>query len=254
MPITEFTRSPLNEVVCGVEFSSLEFSSVHFGLYWQTIKDRFPHPPLDRAPIGVIDLSSILSMPNLRRVWFESEDKKRLIQLQSNRFHYNWRLQDKADQYPHFNEIYSRFADEWKKLQDWWENTEKSILQPSRYELTYVNQIDKNFGWNSTIDDSNIFSFINKNLSDMPLKPQILNANLEFTLEENAGNLSVRIDQAINPNDEMPVIVLNLTASTIDVSRNMTEWFDLAHTQTVKTFLSLITHESKEQWGFRCLD
>jgi hypothetical protein len=37
-----------------VEFTAPEFSAVHFGLYWQTIRERFPVPPQDLPPIGDI--------------------------------------------------------------------------------------------------------------------------------------------------------------------------------------------------------
>ena len=54
MSIAKFTKSPLIEVVCGVEFNAPEFSSVHFGMYWQAIQERFPSSPLDRDRKSVV--------------------------------------------------------------------------------------------------------------------------------------------------------------------------------------------------------
>jgi uncharacterized protein (TIGR04255 family) len=252
MSIAKFTKSPLTEVICGVEFNAPDFASVHFGLYWQTIRDRFPHPPLDRPPIGEIELLNIL--PTLRRVWFESDDRRQLIQLQANRFHYNWRQQDESDQYPHFHEIYPNFSQEWQKFEDWWLQTEKMPLQPIRYELTYLNQIDQRFGWNHSNDYPKIFNFLGQGWSELPLSSHAFNTNFEFDLPENRGVLSVSLNQGIRPKDSVSVVVLNLTASTTDTSIEIEKWFELAHQSTVNTFLSLISQEVKQEWGLKWLD
>lgn len=110
-------------------------------MYWQTIQERFPVLPLDLPPIDEIEL--LLIFPKLGRVWFESTDKQQLIQallirgmnrlleslvfrskseeiipsfsnaliqLQSNRFRHNGHRQGEAEECPHFEEIYPKFA------------------------------------------------------------------------------------------------------------------------------------------------
>jgi uncharacterized protein (TIGR04255 family) len=101
---------------------------------------------------------AVFSIPKLRRIWFESADKRQLIQLQANRFHYNWRRQNELDKYPHFEEIYPTFEQEWKIFQDWWLELGGLPLQAMRYQMTYLNQIDKAFGWNNSGDTSRIFT------------------------------------------------------------------------------------------------
>jgi uncharacterized protein (TIGR04255 family) len=252
MKIAKFVKSPLTEVVCGVEFSAQEFSSVHFGLYWQTIRDRFPNPPLDRPPIGDIEILSIL--PRLRRVWFESSDQKQLIQLQANRFHYNWRQQGEGNHYPHFHEIYPKFAEEWERLQSWWNDNEAIPLQPIRYELTYINQIDKNFGWTDASDYPKIFGFLNQAQESFPSVDLVgLNINLSISLPDDNGLLSISIDQGTRPQDGTTLALLNLTAATTDMNIGLDDWFDFAHQFTVNKFLSLISQEIKQDWGFQWL-
>jgi len=129
-PIVKFDKAPLSEVVGGVEFNAPDFSSIHFGLYWQTIRDRFPTPPLDKPPIGGIEIMA--SVPRLRRVWFESSDRKRFVQLQTDRFHYNWKGRSKEDEYPHFDVLYPCFKQEWDTFQQWWLELDKVPLQLKR--------------------------------------------------------------------------------------------------------------------------
>lgn len=252
MSIAKFTKSPLIEVVCGVEFNAPEFSSVHFGMYWQAIQERFPSSPLDRPPIEGIELLSIL--PSLRRVWFESLDKKQLIQLQSNRFHYNWRRQSEADEYPHFKEIYPKFVREWQHFQSWWLTTGNPALQPIRYELTYLNQIDNNFSWNEAADHGKIFTFIEKDWSSSLKETNFFNCNFEIETTEEIGILSVSLNQVMRFDDNTPAVIFELTTSSIDARMNLEKWFNLAHERTVYTFLDLIREEIKQEWGFIWLD
>jgi uncharacterized protein (TIGR04255 family) len=250
MSVAEFSKEPLTEVVFGVEFNALEFSSVHFGLYWQMIREKFPNQPLDRPPIGEIELLSIL--PKLRRVWFESEDKKQLIQLQSNRFHYNWRRQSDTENYPHYEEIYPQFIEEWNRFQDWWLKTEGSPLQPIRYELTYLNQINDYFDWNDPSDYSKVFT-IGQSWNSLSLPLNLVNLNLGFNLANNQGSLALSCDQGINPKDNKSGVILNLTASHTDTSIDIEQWFETAHQSIVEMFLSLINSDIKEAWGFKWL-
>lgn len=248
MAIAKFTKSPLTEVVCGVEFTAPSFSSIHFGLYWQAIRERFPVPPQDLPPIG--DINILSSLPSLSRVWFESTDKQQLIQLQANRFHYNWRRQSESDKYPHFEEIYPKFEHEWQIFQNWWLEIGGLPLQIKRYELTYLNQLDKTVGWNDPGDTSKIFTFLGKEWNGFLDKPQMNSSELEFFLPDNLGSFSVSVNQRLRSEDKSFLMFFELTSRSTDASYKITNWFDLAHEYTVKAFLELIQEDIKKEWGF----
>ena len=109
--------------------------------------------------------------------------------------------------------------------------------------------------WNSVSDHQKIFRFLTDRFDELSLKPRVFDFNLELELEENNGKLSVRLHQGIKPNDNLPVIILELTASTMGINAiDSQTWFDLAHRYTVETFLSLVTDEIKKEWGFKWLD
>lgn len=250
MALARFIKSPLAEVVCGVEFSAPEFSAVHFGLYWQQIQERFPLPPLDRPPLGEIPL---IPLPSLRRVWFESADKRQLLQLQSNRFLYNWRRQSEVEEYPHFEEIYPQFEREWQSFQNWWLELSGLPLQPTHYELTYLNQIDATFGWHDPGDTHKLFTFVGKTWNDFLDKPKICNSNLEFILPDNQGNLIISLSQKNKIEDNSLVMFLELTSRSLNADLVLENWFDTAHNYTVHAFLELIHENAKQEWGFQWL-
>lgn len=134
MTTVKFNQPPLVEVAFGVEFEAPEFSSVHFGLYWETIRDKFPLQ-FDRPPS--LESDTFFSIPPLRRVWFLSEDENRLIQLQDSYFSYNWSQGDE-EEYPHFEKIFPEFLEQWNHLKDWWSRYEEKSIEPVEYELTYI--------------------------------------------------------------------------------------------------------------------
>lgn len=252
MALAKFEKEPLTEVVFGVEFNPSAFTSVHFGLYWQTIRDRFPNQPIDRPPVGGFQI--LTPTPELRRVWFESKDKTQLIQLQSNRFHYNWRRQSQMSDYPHYEEIFPRFIDEWNNYQKWWEEEVKSPVKVIRYELTYLNHINAELGWNDARDYQKIFNLVGQSWAELPLAPETLNARIEFALPKDAGDLTVSINQGIQPAISQPVVVLNLTAGSRDTNIDIKEWFASAHESIFNTFVSLVSQKTKNDWGLECLN
>jgi uncharacterized protein (TIGR04255 family) len=251
MSLAKFEKEPLTDVVFGVEFDPSDFTSVHFGLYWQTIRGEFPNLPLDRPPVGGIEIFTPL--PSLRRVWFESENKKQLIQLQSNRFYYNWRRQSPKEDYPHYEEIFPLFIEEWNKFQEWWEKESGQTVKAIRYELTYLNQIDEELGWNRANDYQKVFGLISHSWAELPLEPKTLNARIEFMLPNNSGDLIVNVDQSIQPDTNLPVVVLNLTAGSRDTSTDIEAWFEAAHDSIVSMFISIVSQQTKKDWGLKWL-
>lgn len=249
MTIANFSNSPLSEVVCGVEFNAPGFSSVHFGLYWQTIREHFPQY-FDMPPIGEISLFS--PIPILRRVWLESVEKKQLIQLQADRFLYNWRrLPDDTEEYPHFETVYLNFIEEWKHFQKWWLGVTISPapIFPVRYQLTYLNQIDNILGWETPADHYNIFTFMGRKWDSFLDNPTVHVSNLQFSIPQNRGILSVNINQGLLAPENKPVMTFELTAQSSDATIDIDEWFNTVHEYVVRSFLDLTKDSIQKEWG-----
>lgn len=250
--VAKFAKAPLSEVVCGVEFNAPGFSSIHFGLYWQSIQERFPNPPLDKSPIGEIELMA--SPPSLRRVWFQSVGRNQLIQLQANRFHYNWKRLAEDDEYPHFDVLYPNFEKEWTAFQDWWVELDELPIQSMHYELTYLNQIDAGLGWQSPDDNPKVFSFLDVLLSDE--RPDLIShdCRMLFALPNEQGTLTVRLNQAKRLEDNANILILELTARSTNCERPLSSWFSDVHVFLVKIFVELLSESAKADWGLRWLE
>jgi uncharacterized protein (TIGR04255 family) len=249
MSNVKFSNPPLTEVVFGVSFNAPEFSSVHFGLYWESIRKRFPVLPTDKPSLGSLEGVNFSFLPPLRRVWFESSDKKELVQLQSDRFYYNWRKQDDDDDYPHFEQIYPKFVEEWNNFNQWWTENIKQLIFPVQYELIYINQITKDFGWSSPTDHQNIFTFEGRNWNGFLGAPESHIFALQFSLPDALGSLTVSGNQGFSSITEDPVMALELTARSPDASLELDKWFSLAHEQVVSSFVDLIQPSIQKEWG-----
>lgn len=250
MTIAKFTNPPLIEVVFGVEFEEAEFSSVHLGLYWQTIRDRFPSQS-DRPPILELEEVAYSSMPPLRRVFFLSEENKSAIQIQENFFYYNW-MHTEGDKYPHFKKTFPVFLQEWNHLQEWWSMTEQTSIKPSKYQLTYLNFIAKDSNWYSAGDHEKVFTFVGGDWNGFLGTPNFHDSRLSFTLPNNQGTLVVDIDQRIEEteNSDSNHVLFRLTAQSFDSDSDVVDWFRSANEYMVKAFLELTKKDAQRKWGY----
>src|SRR4051794_2099538 len=101
IPLPEFDEPPVIETVLSVAFAPLEkWATPHFGLFWHEIRDRFVHfsvhPPISS---GIEDPETIFNKSeNIIRIggepkircWFIDDRDATLVQLQNDRFTFNW--------------------------------------------------------------------------------------------------------------------------------------------------------------------
>jgi uncharacterized protein (TIGR04255 family) len=159
----DYPNAPLIEVALSAQFQPLpQYTTAHAGAFWQLVKDEFPlaqeNPPLpivneffggNRPNMDVIDFGVNFGFPSTR-MWFVSADGSLLIQIQRNRFVFNWRKTDQESRYPRYEfvrENFIRYFELFKKF-----ITESSLgnINVDLFEAHYVNQwpleSDKTFG------------------------------------------------------------------------------------------------------------
>jgi len=161
--LPSYEQPPLIEVVCSVQFSSLEgLLSPHLGVLWQRFQPDYPFcddltpitPKIEFSEQQKIEQVTISNIPELPRVWFINQDGTRIIQIQRDRFIYNWRKVDPDNEYPRYNLLIQTFQDHLAEFNRFVKEAELGQIQPyQQYELTYINQIHhqlfsmKNLHW-----------------------------------------------------------------------------------------------------------
>ncbi|MCH7476836.1 MAG: TIGR04255 family protein [SAR324 cluster bacterium] len=236
-------------------FSKLEKLTVpYIGLLWEEYRKEYPESQevsrLIDPPQGQIEHPEEFFIP---RVWFVNTDETRVIQIQNDRFFYNWRKRKQA--YPNFDRVFPEFDDHFKKFRSFIQDHNLGNLELKNFELTYINYIPVGSGWTTLAEISHLFPDIawkNKSGRFLP-EPENLNAHLSFLLPEGNGSLVATIQKGRRLPDNVEILILQLRAKGFpvhDESQDFQKWFDLAHEWIVLGFEDLTSKEvQKEFWG-----
>lgn len=252
MTIT-FDNPPLNEVALGRTFLPRpDFLVPHFGAFWNQVRTQFPNvahaPPIVGPNDSPFDEGGTL----LPRVWLLSEDSSTLVQLQQNRFHFNWRQTPEKATYIRFPAIQAECLRLWALFEEFIRVTTGEPLRPTSAELTYINFI--------AIDTAKgAFEIAEKTLQDpvWSLHPRFLPAptafahSFSFDVPNEIGVLQVSTATALK-RDGGNVFKLELTVRGKHLEGiSFGHWSSQAHDFLVAAFKDLTKPEMHAAWKLR---
>jgi uncharacterized protein (TIGR04255 family) len=260
--LASYRRPPVAEVVCGVQFEPLVgFESVHFGRFWEYVKDEYPRTQ-DREPIAEIFEGAqgpqereevvTLTLPPLRRVFYMTEDASYLLQVQPSRFLANWKREREADEYPRFTAAYERFTRGWAKFLRFVADEKLGMPRANQYELTYINHVfETTQPFPEAIQEYlGFFKWREARTVNFLPPPRTATFRAQFQLPDGKGALHVSVNHGTRRTDQKGALVLELTArgpARSDWS-DMPNWFDAAHEWIVTGFTDLTTSEAHRVW------
>lgn len=253
--LPSYINPPVIEVVYGVAFSPLaEFYAPHSGLFWSKVRHEFPTvrhaPPLGPLP-PELDFGSL----PLPRIWFISKDENFLIQLQNNRFLFNWRVVRPGDKYPRFERIQESFDKYFAMFREFVIAESLGELSLQSYELTYINHIDRAGRLRGFQNLGQLFPDLRWRSSAKRFlpTPSHLAWQVGFELPGQNGRLVADLKPAQRKFDMHELLVLELKASgpaRADADGELSTWFDLAREWIVRGFSDLTSEKmQKELWG-----
>ena len=265
-PLPSFKNPPVVETVLGVEYAPIQGWGVPFlGLYWEVIREEFPRFEV-QAPIGSQIESfdqqlqpsapsvQLLPVPPDPRVLFIARDDQRLIQLQHNRFIFNWRQGDAPRPYPRYEEfVRPGFETEWARFLGFLKTQSFDLPSAAQCEVTYVNHLPQGDGWETIEDWRKVFTGFG-NASRPQFLPgwESFKFDANFAMPEQRGRLHVSAQHAVRLSDQKQVIVFTLTArgkpESIDTA-GVLKWFDLGREWVVRGFTDLTSDAMHKTWG-----
>jgi uncharacterized protein (TIGR04255 family) len=251
-----YQNPPVIEVVCGIRFERIEqFKAPHVGLFWQEVRNDYPicqhAPPLGFPPepsTSDIDLGFPFPLP---RVWFVNEQKSGLIQIQQDRFLFNWRKMHEKESYRRYKNVIDAFKVNFEVFGKFLEKEGLGPPKPIECELTYINHILKGEGWESIPEIREVIPDLNwrsANKRFLP-EPRHLGWRVSFALPEDKGLLHVKLDHGLRKIDNRPVFILDLTARGLGADKSLDtvwNWFELAHEWIVWGFTDLTSPETQK--------
>ncbi|MEX2661109.1 MAG: TIGR04255 family protein [Vicinamibacterales bacterium] len=262
--LPEYAAPPVEEVAVSIMFEGLErLSSAHVGRLWQKYPE-FPrtedHPEIDLAVELPPDPSSHefprveFGKPRLR-TWFLSKDGTRLIQVQRNRFAYNWRRAESGNTYPHYHVLREQFVEALAVFRDFLRTSDFPDIKPVQSELTYVNHIKDEGGWpHSRVAD--VVNVWRESATGFLPAPEDVRFAVRYVMPDSkgafAGRLAVTLAPAYLVNNHEEILALTMVARGRPLDSSVDGAFaflDLGHEWIVRGFTELTTAAMHERWG-----
>jgi uncharacterized protein (TIGR04255 family) len=263
----EFENAPVVETVFSIEFVPLSRWQIpHFGLYWQTIRDNYPKLNVQGALVSQIEdfgekknfpptfTFDVGTSPHVR-CWFFNESETQLIQIQHDRFIFNWKRGLGNEPYPHYVNIRPLIAQEWRRFRDFVAANELGSIQARQCETSYHNHLEKGSGWHEYRDLSEVLPIWNGSTREGFLHdPEDIEIGIRYLMPQGLGRLHIRVQPAIRNSDLKEIIQLTFAARGRPKSLEpdqVFEWFDFAQEWVVKSFLDFTSDRMQSLWGKR---
>jgi uncharacterized protein (TIGR04255 family) len=264
--LAEYARPPVVEVAVSVQFEELAgFRAVHFGLFWEKLRSRYPitehHPPL----ASVVELFgsrgakhaslSVESQFPVGRCWYLSDDKLRLIQVQPDRFVLNWRKLDTDTKYPRYENLKKAFQSELALFLGFVAEQELGGFEPTQCELTYVNHLPAGQGWQDLRDLPKIVAPWSGVTSEAHL-PDIEDIRFawQHRFDEDGapiGRVHVQLQSAFRVSNGARLLNLQLLGRGAPLGNGLDgvlAFTDRAHEWIVRVFTAITTEHMHEVW------
>lgn len=263
--LPDYSKPPVNEVVLGVQFDALEnFGAVHPGLFWQKIRESYPifsvQPPIASTTETFGEqgqpeakVQALLSrVPPVPRCWFLDTPENRLVQLQPDRFLYNWKKVTGIEDYPHYDVIFPEFKKQWQSFLSFAEEETLGAAKLNHWEVTYVNHIYQGEGWNDLGDLHKLFPILSNNvLADHLKTPENINLTLAYSYPDEFTRLHIVLTTAYRRKDNALLLQFKFTArGKLDSDDNepLYRCLDFGHKIIVSNFTDLTSPEAHTLW------
>ena len=262
----DFDKPPVTEVALSVQFEPLQLHAVHFGLLWENYRaDLKDHE--DKAPLNTIIEQfgehkraaaqlELLQEPVLPRCWFSNHAGTELVQVQRDRFVFNWRRAETEDPYPRYGHVRAKFEEYFLRFQGFIEAQEVGSILPNQCEVTYVNHVSQDEG-DTNSRSERIFSILSGHHSDSFLpSPEDTLFHVRYVMENveqvPIGRLHVHAEPRVRIEDQKKIVRLNMTARGAPLSPDIggaLDFFDIGREFVVRAFASITTPEMHQVWG-----
>jgi uncharacterized protein (TIGR04255 family) len=261
-PPVNFRKPPVVEVVCGVLFDVPQpLRAAHVGLFWSTVRDQFPATedasvvlPMTERDAGpqIGDIPTAGDLQPLRRSWLVSADGRNLIQLQADRFLFNWKRASDEDNYPSYESVIAGFDRHLPAFRQFLIDQQIGEMTITQCELTYVNHIGDANGL-KVLERQELFpDHRAEPRKDRFLPPpDAFNWLSSYRLPNERGRLHVRAQVARKTATLERIVQLDITARGAPTNSSpnaLREWFDLGHEWITHGFADFTDSKLHQIW------
>lgn len=265
-PRPDFGNPPVTEVVLSLQFEPLaDYTILHHGLLWDRFREQYPvtafKPPLPPVieSFGTTGQNHTFTFkigenPEVPRCWFENKKGTELIQIQPDRFIFNWKSGESHAPYPRYEKVRRKFRRHFKIFETVLRKNGVGKVVPNQCEVTYVNDIESGEGCGQL---NRVFSNWSGRFSDRFLKKpedaQFRFSQVIYSVErEPIGRLHIATETLNRTGDNaQPVFKMVVTARGAPPEPNnsaVIKYFDMAREYVVRGFASATTPAMHKIW------
>jgi uncharacterized protein (TIGR04255 family) len=272
--LPEFEKPPVAEVALSVQFDPLlSLTPLHLGLLWKSYRSSYPqlevHPPRPPAVerFGIREVPQrgfrieVVDSPPSVRAWFLNEAGSELVQVQQDRFVFNWRKHhtDGIEEYPRYPEVKQRFQRHVQTFSDFLREEHLGRLEINQCEVTYLNHITKDNGWGEQVGLHEVITLWSDQQSEDYLPdPEDVRFTARYVLRRDddhpIGRLTIATEPGIRASDKSRMLILRITARGAPAGPSLGEalaFLDRGRAEIVRSFAAVTTHAMHEKWGRR---
>ncbi len=263
-----FAQPPVVETALGIQFDELgSMTASHLGLYFNQVRSRYPIAKDQPRLASITELFPARPvMPDLKfqlvnskpveRVWFMSNGEgddpgDKLIQIQPDRFGFNWRKPGEDSAYPSYSRNGRECLEEFGRFAEFCRQENLGVLKPNLCEVVYVNHIVPPDGCSAIDDFGIVFPGVSweSGTGWLPT-PERASLNRVYVIGENQGRLYAEASIG-TVRGQGDIIVLKMVGRVIcNDSVRVAEGLQLAHDWVVKGFECLTAPAvRRERWG-----
>lgn len=210
------------------------------------------NPPLETfnpAIPNLVPTLSLLSGVRPIRLWFQNEDRTRLVQLQRDWLSCNWQSTSDNSAYPRYSAMEALFFQVWESFSEFAKQNSRGEMAVTQCELTYVNHINAGDLWLRHGQMEKVVRLAGNSGTFLP-EPEDAQLLYRYRIPYEGKDIGRLYVQALPglKKDGSPVIQLNLVArgTPIDSGREgIKVFFQLAHDWIVKGFEAVTTDEAQ---------
>lgn len=267
----DFDRPPLQEQAISVVFQPLDkFRIVDYGLFWAELAEQFPEVLTDaplEAPVEHFDnfrplemSFQLLAVPPIPRAMFRNPENGELIQIQNNRFGFNWaKVGDQP--YPRSEPLMARFMMLFEQFSNYARRKELGEIALKQCELTNLNVIPVSDFGTSFSDVPNALRIDALDLGLNNLQSEIFERTRQHKILNQSGQPIGRLHTVLAPVvskvDNSQGIRYELTARSAPNIRTIADaeiFFGIARDAINGAFMASVTDAMKRRWGEKHVD
>ena len=267
-PRPDFEKPPVTEVVLSLQFNDLpDLGVLQMGRLWDCFRNKYPitdtknalaavHEAFERRPQPGIQFR-IVSEPSAPRCWFENAARTELIQIQADRFIFNWKQTEAKEPYPRYEDVRAKFKRNFKIFTTFLKDNGMGAVTPNQCEVTYVNMLPAGTGWTRHGQLKDVFSPWSGRCSDGFLgEPEEGLFQIRYFLraadKTPVGRLHISAEPQVRIEDDAPMIRFVLTARGAPLKKTqkaIIEFFDFGRENIVRGFTSFTSSQMHKAWG-----